>query len=203
MPAIEVEQLPGLAFAGVVLFLAYFVRGIAGFGSGLISVPLLALFYPIQIVVPLVVFLDYVGSASQGLRNRQLIAWREQWPLIPFMVIGVGCGLTLLSLAESSILAQALGGFVIVYAIYQLLPLPQLRGSKLFVLPFGFLGGFVGTLQASPDEWLATFADPMRAQAAIDRFTSNAYDLVIEGESYRSRLKPSFTRSDTSCSLHA
>jgi hypothetical protein len=28
------------------------------------------------------------------------------------------------------------------------------------------------------------------AQAAIDRFTSNAYDLVIEGESYRARLKP-------------
>jgi hypothetical protein len=37
---------------------------------------------------------------------------------------------------------------------------------------------------------VATFADPVRAQAAIDRFTSNAYDLVIEGESYRKRLEP-------------
>lgn len=41
-----------------------------------------------------------------------------------------------------------------------------------------------------PDEWLATSADPMRGQAAIDRFTSNTYELVIEGESYRRRLKP-------------
>ena len=46
------------------------------------------------------------------------------------------------------------------------------------------------TSNRGPDEWLATFADPVRAQSAIDRFTSNAYDLVIEGESYRGRLKP-------------
>lgn len=51
-------------------------------------------------------------------------------------------------------------------------------------------GSMVVTSNRGPDEWLATFADPMRAQAAIDRFTGNAYDLVIEGESYRSRQKP-------------
>jgi DNA replication protein DnaC len=46
------------------------------------------------------------------------------------------------------------------------------------------------TSNRGPDEWLATFADPVRAQSAIDRFTSNAYDLIIERESYRPRLKP-------------
>jgi hypothetical protein len=44
--------------------------------------------------------------------------------------------------------------------------------------------------QPRPDEWLATVADPVRAQSALDRFTSRAYDRVIEGESYRTRLKP-------------
>lgn len=51
-------------------------------------------------------------------------------------------------------------------------------------------GSMIVTSNRGPDEWLATFADPVRAQSAIDRFTSTAYDLVIEGESYRGRLKP-------------
>lgn len=51
-------------------------------------------------------------------------------------------------------------------------------------------GSMVVTSNRGPDEWHATFADPIRAQAAIDRFTSGAYDFVIEGESYRARQKP-------------
>lgn len=51
-------------------------------------------------------------------------------------------------------------------------------------------GSIILTSNRGPDEWLATFADPVRAQAAVDRFTSNAYDLIIEGDSYRARLKP-------------
>jgi DNA replication protein DnaC len=51
-------------------------------------------------------------------------------------------------------------------------------------------GSVIVTSNRGPDEWLATFADPLRAQSVIDRFVNAAYDLVIEGESYRPRLKP-------------
>lgn len=51
-------------------------------------------------------------------------------------------------------------------------------------------GSIVVTSNRGPDEWLATFADPLRAQSAIDRFRGNSYDLVIDGESYRPRQKP-------------
>lgn len=151
------------AFSAAVLFVAYIVRGIAGFGSGLISVPLLALFFPLQLVVPIIVLLDYVGSASQGLRNRKLIAWREQLPLIPFTLIGVAIGLSLLEKLNSATLAQALGVFIMVYAVYQLLPLPVLRGSRLFAVPGGALGGLIGTVFGAGGAVLHHLSRPARA----------------------------------------
>ena len=59
-------------------------------------------------------------------------------------------------------------------------------------------GSMILTSNRGPDEWLAMFADPMRAQSAIDRLTGNAYDLLVEGESYRQRLKPNGQQPRTS-----
>jgi uncharacterized membrane protein YfcA len=134
------------AYAGMVLFLADLVRGIAGFGSGLIAVPLLTLVAPVPMVVPLIVSLDYIGSASQGLKNRERVAWKEQLTLIPFMLLGIGAGLLVLRAIPTAVLSKLLGGFVMVYALYQLLPLPALQNSRLFAGVCGCLGGLVGTL---------------------------------------------------------
>ncbi|MFC2173922.1 IS21-like element helper ATPase IstB [Acidobacteriota bacterium] len=40
------------------------------------------------------------------------------------------------------------------------------------------------------EEWIPLFADPILAQSAIDRLAHNAHQVVIEGESYRSRQGP-------------
>jgi DNA replication protein DnaC len=47
------------------------------------------------------------------------------------------------------------------------------------------------TSNRDPSEWLTVMADPMLAQSAVDRLTSAAWELVIEGESYRQHEKPS------------
>ncbi len=46
-------------------------------------------------------------------------------------------------------------------------------------------------------EWLGMFDDMLLAQSAVDRFKNAAYDFVIEGESYRPRLKPKLDEKDS------
>jgi DNA replication protein DnaC len=46
------------------------------------------------------------------------------------------------------------------------------------------------TSNRSIDEWIPLFEDPVLAQSAIDRLAHNAYQVVMEGESYRKRQRP-------------
>jgi DNA replication protein DnaC len=60
---------------------------------------------------------------------------------------------------------------------------------QLFVERTGHASMIV-TSNRDTAEWLRMFDDVLLAQSAIDRFMNAAYDLVIDGESYRPRLKP-------------
>lgn len=51
-------------------------------------------------------------------------------------------------------------------------------------------GSMIVTSNRTPDEWLAQLSAPLHAQVLVDRFQHNAYDLVVDGESYRKRQKP-------------
>ena len=51
------------------------------------------------------------------------------------------------------------------------------------------------TSNRDPSEWLAVMADPLLAQSAVDRLKSAAWELIIEGESYRHREKPTLDPS--------
>lgn len=57
-------------------------------------------------------------------------------------------------------------------------------------------GSMIVTSNRDTAEWLAMFDDVLLAQSAVDRFKNAAYDFVIEGESYRPRLKPKLDEAD-------
>ncbi len=53
------------------------------------------------------------------------------------------------------------------------------------------------TSNRDPSEWITLMSDPLLAQSAVDRLTATAYELVIDGESYRRRQRPATTPADT------
>lgn len=48
----------------------------------------------------------------------------------------------------------------------------------------------IATSNREPAEWLTMMSDPLLAQSAVDRLTSGAHTLIIEGPSYRQRNAP-------------
>src|SRR5712691_8230414 len=71
-----------------ILMSAYFIRGITGFGSALIAVPMLALSQPLQFAVPLVLALDFTASLILGGTNAKKENWAEVKLLLPFGTLG-------------------------------------------------------------------------------------------------------------------
>ncbi|MDZ7585541.1 MAG: sulfite exporter TauE/SafE family protein [Thiobacillus sp.] len=136
-----------VAGAAAILLAAYFIRGITGFGSGLISVPLLALFLPLKFVVPLILLLDFTASIVIGGFNFKRVKWDEVGVLIPFGIVGVILGTSLLVNLPPEPMLIALAGFVFVFAMRSLL---NLHGDKLisrgWAVPASLTGGTVGAL---------------------------------------------------------
>lgn len=135
------------AAATAIVVLAYFIRGIAGFGSGLIAVPLLALFLPLTFVVPLILLLDFTASLVMGGLDLKRVQWQEIKVLIPFSLLGVIIGTQLLVNLPVMPMLLTLALFILVFAIRSLL---NLKGEKpvsaWWAIPASFTGGTVGGL---------------------------------------------------------
>ncbi len=140
------ESTEMMVYYVIVLFCAYFIRGIAGFGSALIAVPLLTLKLDFLVVVPVIAVLDYLASLGQGLKDRRYISFPDLWPLFPFTFIGVCLGVYLLSRLETRVMALCLAMFILSFAVYSLLPVKEHRGGRKWAMPAGFMGGVVGAI---------------------------------------------------------
>jgi uncharacterized membrane protein YfcA len=132
------------------ILIAYVIRGMSGFGAGLISAPLLAFVVPMHVIVPLTGMLVFVLFFFLAVRDRQAVIWREFRLLVPATVTGVIAGMFLFRSLDNRLLLVLLGSFLIVYSIYMigvhLLGLPPFRCSERWAWPLGFSGSFVDTL---------------------------------------------------------
>jgi len=143
----DILTYPNSIYTLVIMLVAYGFRGITGFGSGLIAIPLLALIYPLHFVVPFITMLDWLASVLHGVRHRKEIQWPLILPALPFTLIGIAIALFLFKTIDASILVKVLGIFILCFAVYSLIaPTLKPHTSRIWAAPAGLLGGIVSTL---------------------------------------------------------
>jgi uncharacterized membrane protein YfcA len=164
------------------VFVAYFIFGVSGFGSSIIAVPILVLFFPLQIVVPLIVILDlcaafYLGGKSYQEADKKELTW-----LFPFTLVGMVIGITLLLNAPQKPLLVLLGVFaagngIRVLTRSQFTPIPFI--SRYWAIPFGVVGGTFTALYATGGAIYASYLSMRLDQATRLRATMALAILVL------------------------
>jgi uncharacterized membrane protein YfcA len=134
-------------FAALVVFVGYLIFGVTGFGASPITIPLLAHVLPLVFVLPLASLLDLGSALALALHTRRQADTRELLTLVPFTLVGLTLGVTLLVSLPRNATLLALGMFVCAYAVYVLVrrQAPR-RLTRWWAAPAGLAGGVVGAL---------------------------------------------------------
>jgi uncharacterized protein len=131
----------------LVIFVGYTIFGATGFGASPLTIPVLAHVLPLTFVLPLAALLDLSSGLAVGYHTRRQADTRELLVLLPFTLVGLTLGVTLLVRLPQRATVLALGMFVCLYAIHVMLRRgPARRTSRGWAAPAGVLGGIVGAL---------------------------------------------------------
>ncbi|MBM3344597.1 MAG: sulfite exporter TauE/SafE family protein [Betaproteobacteria bacterium] len=126
---------------------AYFIRGMTGFGSGLIAIPLLALSFPLQFAIPLILALDFTASLVLGGLNRTQTDWGEIKALLPAGLIGGIIGIVALFKLPATPILLGMGAFVIFVGLRNVIAVQSTEPiDKRWAVPAGLAGGATGAL---------------------------------------------------------
>jgi len=167
------------SLALLILVAAYTFRGVTGFGSGLISIPLLALFLPLTFVVPFISILDISASLIHTVHTRKHIAWKVILRALPFTVVGVTFGIYIIHSINTLILVKALGAFIILFAIYSLIsPTLKKNNSPAWPVFAGFFGSLIGTLFGTGGPFYVFYFHLQQLDKTVFRATCAAVFLI-------------------------
>jgi uncharacterized membrane protein YfcA len=131
MPTIEI-----IIFS--VIFFAMFIEGIIGFGSALISVPLLIQLVGIKTAPPTFALMALVNNIVMLVHYRAHWNFQSIWRILAASLPAIPLGIVLARVVPEKLAMVLLGGIVIAYALYALFSprIPQVSER------WGFLAGF-------------------------------------------------------------
>lgn len=130
-----------------VLFFGYLVFGMVGFGSALISSPVLAFFIPVSHIVPMLALMDLGAAVINVTRDGRKADFAELKWMVPLMIGGSLIGAAILLKTHPDLLAVFLGAFIVLYALYSLFIKKAVRHyPQKYIIPFGIGGGILSAL---------------------------------------------------------
>jgi len=138
---------PVILVASCILFVAFFIRSLTGFGAGLISIPLLALFWDVSFVAPMELLFEIGFSLLLLPKVWKDIEFKHVSNLAVGMFFGNFAGSFSLANFNGPALKLVLAGLVLLYSLYLGVTArkpPQLDIPHRFGFLFGFFGGFFG-----------------------------------------------------------
>jgi uncharacterized membrane protein YfcA len=149
MPSLPLPDLP-LAFLiaiPLIVLAGYTIFGATGFGSAIVSVPLLAHLVSLTTAVATMTSLDFFAANHTAWQHRHSIAWHEFRRIAPAAVVGIALGGTLLLNLPPAPALLALAIFVGVYGVYVLSGAPRPSHAPVWLaLPLGVVGGIFSCL---------------------------------------------------------
>src|SRR5947209_3706780 len=128
-----------------VVFLATLVRSALGFGEALVAVPLLALFIPARVAVPVACLLSVTVAAVVVVQDRHQVHVGSAWRLVLPTLFGIPLGLLLLKGVARPVVEATLAVVIMSFSAWCLAgrrPV-ELKDDRL-AWPFGFAAGVLG-----------------------------------------------------------
>lgn len=100
-----------------IVFFAFVIFGLTGFGSSITAMPFLALLFPLHFAVPFMLLLDLTAALLICVQHKSAVDRVEFLRFIPSTLAGVAIGLTLFVYAPVHALQLGLGIYVLASAI--------------------------------------------------------------------------------------
>jgi len=162
-------------FLCTIAFCAGFIQGLSGFGSVLLSLPLLTLFLDIKTAVPVVALLGLALTIFLLVQLRQHWDWKKIYPLCLGSIPGIPMGVLFLNRTDGQLIQWTVGAVLITYAMYGLLLNPTVKKiGRAWAYSFGFAAGFLGGA-------IGASGPPVIVYTSLQPWTKDQIKVTLQG----------------------
>jgi uncharacterized membrane protein YfcA len=134
----------------VTVVAAYVLKAITGFGTSLIIIPVLSVFFDLKTAIMIAAIGDVISNSILMIKDREKITFPKLKTLALGLFLGTFLGVSMLNIIDTNILRKFLAIFILIYIASQFfhfeIPVNNERSKNFLGYVFGVIGGICGGL---------------------------------------------------------